>query len=98
MNDRLYPLKFSAIYNNRGAAKNTQCPDKPLRCKAFWASFTLSAAGYIAPADPAQRRDLPLGEGRAVIQSIAQSDDMGLPPGEAGVHTPANLRAGVPQI
>lgn len=45
----LPPLKFLTIYNNYSATKNIQFPDKPLRCKAFWELFTLSAAGYIAP-------------------------------------------------
>lgn len=69
-----------------------------MRCKAFRASFTLSAAGYIAPGDPAQRRDLPLGEGSLAAQAVAQADDVGFPPGEAGAHAPAHLSAGIPQI
>ena len=55
-------------------------------------------AGYIAPADPAQRGDLPLGEGGPPPQAVAQTDDVGLPPGEAGVHALADLGTGVPQV
>ena len=61
MNDRLSPLKFPTVYNKRGATKNIQCPDKPLHCKASRASFTLSAAGYIAPGDAEGGGDFPLG-------------------------------------
>lgn len=98
MNDRLSPLKFSTIYNKRGATKNTQCPDKPLHCKAFRASFTLSAAGYIASGNPTQRCDFSLGEGRLAAQTVAQANNLGFPPGEAGAYAPAYLGAGVPQV
>ena len=30
MNSRLSSLKFPTTYNNHGATKNIQCPDKPL--------------------------------------------------------------------
>ena len=49
MNDRLSSPKFPTAYNKRGATGNTRCPDKPLLRRAFRASFTLSAAGHIAP-------------------------------------------------
>ncbi len=71
MNSRLSFLKFPTIYNNHGATKNVQCPDKPLCFKAFRASFTLGAAGNIASTDTAQRGDFPLGEGRLIAQPIA---------------------------
>ena len=69
-----------------------------MHCKAFRASFTLSAAGYIGAGNPAQRRDLPLGKGGLVVQTVAQADDVGLPSGEAGVHAPPHLGAGIPEI
>lgn len=98
MNSRLSFLKFPTIYNNHGATKNIQCPDKPLCFKAFRASFTLGAAGYIAPGNPAQRRDLPLGEGSLATQAIAQTDDVGLPFGKASIYASAHLGTGIPQI
>ena len=73
-------------------------PGKPLRCKAFRASFTLSAAGYIAPADAAQRRDFALSERGLVAQTIAQADDVGLPPSKTVIHALAHLGAGVPEV
>ena len=83
MNSRLSFLKFPTIYNNHGATKNIQCPDKPLRCKAFRASFTLSAAGHIAPGDAEGGGDLPLGQGYGAAQAVAKPDDFRLPGGEA---------------
>ena len=51
--------------------------------KAFRASFTLSAAGHIAPGDAEGGGDLPLGQGHGAAQAVAQADDLGLPFGEA---------------
>lgn len=67
MNNRLPILSFLTAYNNHITTKNIQCPDKPLHCKAFRASFTLSAAGHIGAGNPAQRRDLPLGKRGLVV-------------------------------
>lgn len=98
MNSRLSFLKFPTTYNNHGATPNIRRPDKLLHCKAFRASFTLGAAGNIGAGNAAKRCDLPLGEGRAVVQAVAQADDVGLPSAEAGFYAPAHLGAGVPQI
>lgn len=92
-----YP-KIPTIYNNHGATKNIQCPDKPLRCKAFRASFTVSAAGYITPRNSAQRGNLPLGQRLAAVQPVAQPDDVRLPLAQTAVHAPAHLGAGVPDV
>ena len=70
-------------YNNGGATKNIQCPDKPLPRKAFRASFTLSAAGHIASGDTEGGGDFSLGEGDSSPQTVAQADDFRLPGGEA---------------
>ena len=86
MNARLSPLKFLTAYNKRGATKNIQCPDKSLRCKAFRASFTLSAAGYVGPRDPIVRRQLPLGPGLTSAQPVALADDVRLPFRQALLH------------
>ena len=98
MNDRLSPLKFLTAYNKRGATKNIQCPDKPLRCKAFRASFTLSAAGHIGAADSALAGNLPLGTGRPVVQAVAQGDDHSLSRRQAGLDALADLGTGVPRV
>ena len=66
--------------------------------KAFRASFTLAAAGYIGPGDAALGGDFPLGQGRAGVESVAQGDDHGLPLVQALGHAPAHLGAGVPGI
>lgn len=78
-----YPLKFPTVYNKHGATKNIQCPDKPLRCKAFRASFTLVAAGYIAPGNAEGSGDLPLGQRHGASQAIAETDDFRFPLREA---------------
>ncbi len=75
--------KFPTIYNKHGATKNIQFPDKPLRCRAFLASFTLSAAGYIAPGYPEGRGNFPLGQGHGASQTVTEADDLGLPGGKA---------------
>lgn len=54
-------------------------PGKPCIFKAFRASFTLMAAGYIAAADVVGRSYLPLGLGRVPFQAIAATDDIRLP-------------------
>ena len=54
-----------------------------MRCKAFRASFTLSAAGHIASGDTEGRGDFPLGQGDSSPQTVAQADDFRLPGGEA---------------
>ena len=83
MNGRLSSLNFPAVYIKRGAAPNTQCPDKPLHCKAFRALFTLSAAGYIAPGDAEGGGNLPLGQRYGAPQAVAEADNFRLPGGEA---------------
>ncbi len=83
MNGRLSSLNFPAVYNKRDATPNTQCPDKPLHCKAFRASFTLSAAGYIAPGDAEGGGNLPLGQRYGAPQAVAEADNLRLPGGEA---------------
>ena len=66
--------------------------------KAFRASFTLVAAGYIGPADAALGGDLPLGAGSAAVQALAQGDDLPLSVRQAGPDTLADLDAGVPGV
>lgn len=77
---------------------NIRCPDKPLYGKAFRASFTVSAAGYIRAADAALARNLPLGAGRPVIQTIAHGDNHPFPGGETGLDTPSHLYTGIPGV
>ena len=81
-----YLPKISTTYNNHGATKNFQCPDKPLHCKAFRASFTLSAAGYIAPGDAEGGGNLPLGQRYGAPQAVAEADNFRLPGGKALPH------------
>lgn len=64
--------------------------------KAFRASFTLSAAGDVRPADAAPGGDLPLGLGDPSVQPVAQAYDLPFPCGQAGVHAFPHLDAGVP--
>ena len=66
--------------------------------KAFRASFTLVAARYVTAGNAAEGGDLPLGEGAAVIQPVAQTDDMGLPGIEAGADAPTHLGTGIPEV
>ena len=47
--------------------------------KAFRASFTLAAAGDIAPADAQPAGHLPLGEGAGGPQAVPQGDDLPFP-------------------
>lgn len=61
-------------------------PGKPLHCKAFRASFTLVAAGYIAAGNSVLRRQLTLGPGRLSVQTVALADDVRLPLRQALVH------------
>lgn len=96
VNDRLSFLKFPTIYNNHGATKNIQCPDKPLHRKAFRASFTLSAAGHIAPGNPKRGGNLPLGQRHGSPQSIAQADNLRLPGGQTFLHQFMELQGVVP--
>lgn len=91
-------LKFPTVYNKRGATKNTQCPDKPLRCKAFRASFTLSAAGHIASGDAEGGGDFPLGQGHGAPQAVAQADNLRLPGGEPLPDKPVEPQGVVPVV
>lgn len=98
MNNHLPLLNFLTVYNKRGATQNARCPDKPLLRKAFRASFTLSAVGYIGPADSALGGNLPLCAGRVIVQAIAQRDNHPLPGGQAGLDALADLDTGVSGI
>ena len=98
MNNRLSPLKFLTTYNKRGATKNIQCPDKPLHCKAFRASFTLSAAGYVAAGYAIICGELPLGAGRLAIQAIALTDDIGLTLCQTLIHQLTDTDMAVPGV
>lgn len=71
------------LNNNHGAAQNAQCPDKPLRDKAFRASFTLSAAGYIAAGDTEGASDFTLGKGNGSAQTITEPNDFRFSGGKA---------------
>ena len=51
--------------------------------KAFRASLTLAAAGYIGAADAIVCRQFPLGPGPAAIEAIPLLDDVHLPLGQA---------------
>ena len=66
--------------------------------KAFRASLTLAAAGYIGSGDAAQSGDFPLGQRLSAAQAVPQADDVGFPFRQAGIHTPAHPLAGVPEI
>lgn len=96
MNSRLSFLKFPTIYNNHGATKNIQCPDKPLCFKAFRASFTLGAAGNIRSGNAAEGGYFPLGKRRLIVKAIAQPDDVCFPASKTGIHAPANFGTGIP--
>ena len=63
--------------------------------KAFRASFTLAAAGYIGPADAAPGRHLPLGQGLALVESVPQGDDHGLPWVQTLFDAPAHPYTGI---
>lgn len=78
--------------------KTTRCPDKSLRCKAFRASFTLSAAGHIAPGDAAALGDLALGEGEGAGEAVAQDDDLPLTGVQAALDRPAHPGACLLQV
>ena len=91
-------LIFLAAYNNGGATLICPMPGQACIFKAFRASFTLAAAGYIGAADAAQRRDFPLGARRAVIHSISQGNDRALSGCQAGIDTAADPYAGIPGI
>lgn len=69
-----------------------------MRRKAFRASFTLSAAGYIAPGDAEGGGDLPLGQGHGAPQAVAEADDLGLPGGEALLDQPVEPEGVVPVL
>ena len=73
-----YSPKFLTAYNNGGATPNTPDARKPLIFKAFRASFTLMAAGYVAPADAAALCDFPLRQRGAVSQAVAQRQNFPL--------------------
>ena len=98
MNNHLPLLNFLTVYNKRGATQNARCPDKPLLRKAFRASFTLSAAGYIGAADAALARDFPLCTGGSVVQPIAHCNDHPLPRRQTGPDALAHFNAGVPRV
>ena len=66
--------------------------------KAFRASFTLAAAGYIGPGDAEGGGDLPLGQGNGPPQTVPQADDLGLPGGQALVDQAAELERCVPVV
>lgn len=73
------------------------CPKarKVLLHKAFRASFTLAAAGYIAARDAAEGGGLALGEGLGAAEAVAEADYLGLALGEDGVHILAQAHAGL---
>lgn len=98
MNNRLPRLNFLTVYNKRGATKNIQCPDKPLHCKAFRASFTLSAAGYIGSRDPVLRSQLPLGTRGFAAQAVALANDIRLPFRQTFIHQLPNPDVTLPGI
>ena len=93
-----YLPKIFTTYNNRGATPSyTQSPET-LSYKAFRASLTLTAAGYIGAGNAALERDLPLGEGRSPPQPIAQVDDHSLPLIQALRHAAPDPHPGIPRI
>ena len=53
------------------------------------------AAGYIGPGDAAPGGDLPLGEGGAAVQAVAEGYDLPLPPVQAGLDAAAHPGAGI---
>lgn len=90
-----YLLKFLFTYNKRGATPTRPMPGQAFCCKAFRASFTLTAAGYIGAGDSKGRGDLPLGQGHRSAQAIPQTDDLGLPGGELLLNQPMELHGAV---
>ncbi len=98
MNDRLSPLKFPTVYNNYGATPDAQCPDKPLHCKAFRASFTLSAAGYITAGNPVLGCQFPLCPRGLSVQAIALTDNVRLTGRQALVHQLPNSDMTLPGV
>ena len=71
---------------------------KALFHKAFRASLTLAAAGYIAAGDAEGDGDLPLGQGDRAAQPIPQADDLGLPGGQTFPHQAADPQGAVPVV
>lgn len=79
------------------AALPYNCPMPGQACiiKAFRASFTLAAAGYIGAGYAVFGGDLPLGQRLGAVQAEAHADDVRLPLGQTGLHTFAHLDAGI---
>lgn len=74
-----YLPKIFTTYNNRGATPSyTQSPET-LSYKAFRASLTLTAAGYIGTRYAAAHCYLALGKGLAFIESVAQGNNSSFP-------------------
>lgn len=62
-----YLPKIFTTYNSVGATLKRPMPGQACSFKAFRASFTLVAAGYIGSRDAAQCSDLSLGQRLPVI-------------------------------
>ena len=77
-----YLLQIFAVYNNHSATPVTYKARKVLSHKAFRASLTLAALGYITAADAQQLRGLQLGQGRLPRQAVPQQYELPLPPGQ----------------
>ena len=93
-----YLPKIFATYNNCGATPVTHEARKVFSHKAFRASFTLAAAGDIAPGDAEGGGHLPLRQGNGAPQAVPQADDPGLPGGQAGVHQLPEPQGAVPVV
>lgn len=93
-----YLPKISTTYNNHGATKNFQCPDKPLHRKAFRASFTLSAAGHITAGNPVLGCQFPLCPRGLSVQAIALTDNVRLTGRQALVHQLPNSDMTLPGV
>ena len=78
MNGRLFS-EFYAVYNKVGATSQESLFRKPLRCKAFRASFILVAAGYIGAGNAEGGGHFPLGQRQGAAQTVPQADDLRLP-------------------
>ncbi len=73
-------------------------PGQALSFKAFRASFTLAAAGYIAPGDAEGGGDLPLGQRHGAPQAVAETDDLGFSCGQALLHQSVEPEGVVPVV
>ena len=90
--------KFLTVYNNGGATLIWPMPGQACIFKAFRASFTLMAAGYVRPADAKGGGHFPLGQGDRASQAVAQTDDLRFPGRQVGFDQLMEQQGAVPGV